>query len=253
VWDYFKVGGQDTEFGAFARRVLSISANSASCERLFSVYGSILTKYRSRLLLKNLMLNAELKMHTRDENIRDKEIRDRLKRRFETRTRAALQEARRVQNATSARNPSSLAASTSTQPLASTSTQPTISSNIASQTGTNTAPSTASESMVSSEDFENPPSSRFRDLIEEEVTRVERDKDVYDAIHMPARLLPGAYRKITITDLFDFDNEHWARKFEESALRTFKQELDIYELLDLDADGDLDIEVDESTAQVLLG
>lgn len=176
-------------------------------------------------------------MHTRDENIRDKEIRDRLKRRFETRTRAALQEARRVQDAASARNPSSLAASTSTQPLASTSTQPTISPDV---TG-------------SSEDFENPPSTPFQDLIEEEVTRVERDEDIYDAIHMPARLLPGAYRKIAIADLFDFNNEHWAQKFEESALRTFKQELEIYKLLDLDADGDLDIEVDESTAQVLLG
>lgn len=81
----------------FARRVLSISANSASCERLFSVYGNILTKHRSRLLVKNLTNNAELKMHIRDEHLRNKEAQLRQKRRFERRTKAELQDAQRLQ------------------------------------------------------------------------------------------------------------------------------------------------------------
>lgn len=81
----------------FARRVLSISANSASCERLFSVYGNIFTKHRSRLLVKNLTNNAELKMHIRDEHLRNKEAQLRQKRRFERRTKAELQDAQRLQ------------------------------------------------------------------------------------------------------------------------------------------------------------
>ncbi|KJA26430.1 hypothetical protein HYPSUDRAFT_120776, partial [Hypholoma sublateritium FD-334 SS-4] len=60
VYDGYKFGDQDPIFVAFARHILSISANSASCERLFSSYGSILTKYRTRLLLKNLTNTAEL-------------------------------------------------------------------------------------------------------------------------------------------------------------------------------------------------
>lgn len=97
MYDKYKNGSEDPIFVKFARRVLSISANSASCERLFSVYGNILTKHRSRLLVKNLTNNAELKMHIRDEHLRNKEAQLRQKRRFERRTKAELQDAQRLQ------------------------------------------------------------------------------------------------------------------------------------------------------------
>ncbi|KAF7794103.1 hypothetical protein EIP86_005233, partial [Pleurotus ostreatoroseus] len=63
-----------------AHRVLSICANSASCERLFSSFGTILTKLRSRLGNQTLLSLAELKMYIRDEHLRNGDIKQRLKR-----------------------------------------------------------------------------------------------------------------------------------------------------------------------------
>ena len=67
-----------------ARRILSITANSASCERLFSVFGSILTKHRNRLLQQNMLNQAELKMNIRNEHLRDAQRRSNLRKRFAT-------------------------------------------------------------------------------------------------------------------------------------------------------------------------
>ena len=53
-----------------AMHILSICANSASCERLFSTFGNILTKLRSRLGHNTMVDLAELKMHIRDEHLR---------------------------------------------------------------------------------------------------------------------------------------------------------------------------------------
>jgi hypothetical protein len=59
--------------------VLSICPNSASCERLFSVFGNTLTKLRNRLGNKTLMSLAELKMHIHDEHLRTGETKQRMK------------------------------------------------------------------------------------------------------------------------------------------------------------------------------
>jgi hypothetical protein len=53
-----------------ARRLLSICPNSASCERLFSHFGLILTKLRTKLSSKKLIDLAEMKLHLRDEHLR---------------------------------------------------------------------------------------------------------------------------------------------------------------------------------------
>ena len=72
-------------FILLAKRILSISANSASCERLFSVFGNTLTKLRSRLGTSTLTNLAELKMFIRDQH-RQGETKGRLKRVFKART-----------------------------------------------------------------------------------------------------------------------------------------------------------------------
>ena len=46
-----------------AKRILSFTANSASCERLFSVFGNTLTKLRNRTGTKTLHNLAEIKLH----------------------------------------------------------------------------------------------------------------------------------------------------------------------------------------------
>ena len=66
-----------------------------------------------------------------------------------------------------------------------------------------------------------------------------------------------AFRKLTIIDLFDFEQSYyWTSRLETSGLRGFDEELSIYDLLDLDAEGDDEIddgasEVNPSTGDVL--
>ncbi|KIJ08507.1 hypothetical protein PAXINDRAFT_88771, partial [Paxillus involutus ATCC 200175] len=70
VYDDYSFSGQPpTPFILLARRILTVTANSASCERLFSTFRSTLTKLRNRLGTGTLQALAELKMHIRDQQI----------------------------------------------------------------------------------------------------------------------------------------------------------------------------------------
>ena len=65
-----------------ANHILSICPNSASCKRLFSIFGNTLTKLRNCLGNQTLTSLAELKMHIRDEHLRSNETKSRVKRLF---------------------------------------------------------------------------------------------------------------------------------------------------------------------------
>ena len=56
----------------------------------------------------------------------------------------------------------------------------------------------------------------------------------------------------TIFELFDFSKTHWTTRYSKTALRSFDEELQAYELLDLDAQGEDDVDVDDVTASVLI-
>jgi hypothetical protein len=62
-------------------------------------------------------------------------------------------------------------------------------------------------------------------------------------------------RPIPIQELFDFRHAHWVDSYAKSARRNFDEELELYELLDLDAEGeeDVDVDIDDSTADILIG
>ena len=57
-----------------------------------------------------------------------------------------------------------------------------------------------------------------------------------------------------IHKLFNFTQKHWVDTFSKSAMQSFEEELELYELLDLDAGGEDDIanDLDEDTAEALL-
>jgi len=80
---YTFVGREEStsSFIKFAQRLLSVSANSASCERLFSVLGNILTKLRNRTGNSTLTDLGEAKLHICDEHIAAG-TKSRLKRQF---------------------------------------------------------------------------------------------------------------------------------------------------------------------------
>jgi hypothetical protein len=58
-----------------------------------------------------------------------------------------------------------------------------------------------------------------------------------------------------IQSLFDFSRTNWVEMYSRSSIRSFDEELELYEMLDLDADGeeDVDVNVDEDTGDILMG
>ena len=68
---------------------------------------------------------------------------------------------------------------------------------------------------------------------------VQPDDD-YDA---PGSIFnaPGLKISVTIEMLFDFNKEYWAHKANESSITaTLDEELEIWDILDIDADGEVD-------------
>ena len=57
---------------------------------------------------------------------------------------------------------------------------------------------------------------------------------------------------IPISQRFDFENDYWTKVFEQSLPRTFDRELELYELLDLDAEGKDLVGPDPASTQVLV-
>lgn len=68
---------------ALAKRLFSAGTNSASCKRLFSAFGNLLTKLRNRLTMPNMQNLADLTMHIKDEHRNNEEVHRRLRRHFE--------------------------------------------------------------------------------------------------------------------------------------------------------------------------
>lgn len=80
IWDGLSHPGSPLRpLHSIALHLLSICPNSASCKRLFSVFGAILTKWRNQLSTETLMLLAELKMYVHEEHVRNNVIKKQLK------------------------------------------------------------------------------------------------------------------------------------------------------------------------------
>lgn len=46
--------------------------------------------------------------------------------------------------------------------------------------------------------------------------------------------------KIRISDLFDLRNDYWKAALKDASIRSLAEEMELYELVDLDAEGELD-------------
>ena len=66
---------------------------------------------------------------------------------------------------------------------------------------------------------------------------------------------PSSGGKLTLVQLFNFQNRHWVDLFEECANSSYEEELALYELLNEDSatvDG-MEVDIDETTADILIG
>ena len=58
---------------------------------------------------------------------------------------------------------------------------------------------------------------------------------------------------LKLAEVFDFSNTHWLESVQSAQENSFEKELEFYELLDLDAEGEDDgsMDIDNTTEQVL--
>jgi hypothetical protein len=181
-----------------AQHIFSICANSASCERLFSLFGLILTKLRSRLALEKMLDLAELRLHLRDEYMRRGSVKDRLRR-----PRHIIPDPLPPQNKDT---------------------------------------TTTSSNEITPEI--TPETSRFdSDSDENSLTSIAEalgQRSELDDAEDPAAAFTSIFEQIQLQQLFNFSDDTWTKLMERIGMRSLDDELEFYELVELDAEGEAD-------------
>jgi len=179
-----------------AQRIFSICANSAPCERLFSLFGVILSKLRSRLALEKMLDLAELRLHLRDEYMLRGSIKDRLRH-----SRHIIPD-----------------------PLP---TQHKDTSAFSNEITPEVTPETRDFDL---DGDENSLTSIAAALCQQ----LELD-DVDDPM-----TFTSAFEQITPQQLFNFSDDTWTKLTARIGMRSLNDELEFYELVELDAEGEVD-------------
>lgn len=202
------------------------------------MFGTILTKRRAKLLAKKMTDQAELRLHLRDEHLREGSVMDRLKRK------------------TTSHRP------TEDQTIGQSSGVTTSNSDFISP---NHPPPSSGDSDIDMSDLDGDDtiqgssgdatrrsstrsfSSIARDLSREaqnaelEDDLADTDSDSEPAIQPPgtanANLRPS---KTPLKTLFDFSNTYWSTISSSTATSNLEDEMELHQLLDLDAEGDPD-------------
>jgi hypothetical protein len=92
---------------------------------------------------------------------------------------------------------------------------------------------------------------RFRDMAAWHSLSAQEDETDREPVTNPNVI----GRTVKLVELFNFTEPYWISQYERAAQRTFDEELELYELLDLDAEGEeqANIDVDDSTGEILIG
>jgi hypothetical protein len=218
-----------------ALHLFAICPNSASCERLFSTFGLILTKLRTRLGTAKLMDLAELKMHIRDEYIRSG-------RKKELRTRAFG-----VWN----EKGSSVSAEDGN-----------ISAALIHNTGSRAhTPADTDETFAPSEDSNDVASTSAEQSVHavqrgfNHIEQTLQDLAIGEAsepVNIDHRTSTDSF-SVPLRELFDFTNQNWVEVEKRSAVGSLNDEEELYDILDLDAPGEEALDYDlDSTFESLI-
>ena len=241
--------GELTPLQKLATRLLSVCCNSASCERLFSMFGLTLTRLRSRLRPQSMVDFAELRMHLRDEHLRCGLLKESLK--------------RKITSHSECKEPPEHP--TSVSPLPSTSQEIQRDDNDdhdsddhddgeeeeeeeddEEEEGEDEADELNSTGKGSSriQSFTSIARELGKKAAEVEAEESDSEDDIVEIMSFPA--------KIPLRDLFDFNNMFW-KVSQTSSMRSLSDEMELHQLLDLDAEGELDDEIafDQGNADVV--
>ena len=192
---------------------------------------------------------AELKMHICDEHSH-KQTKKRLKRVFQVRTNAEIAAAAAAAAAAATTATTTTTAAAAVTVVAGPGPSEPLRTTIA--TDSHQSPSSRIASidpeLSENNDGRLHTSNSFRSMIERHSRMVDDDNTDCEPVRSAISLTP-------IQSLFDFSRSHWVEIFARSTIRSFDEELKLYEMLDLDAEGDedIDIDVDDDTGDILLG
>jgi hypothetical protein len=91
--------------------------------------------------------------------------------------------------------------------------------------------------------------STFSEIIAQHTRLLDEDNEDNEPV------VSENWTNIPISRLFNFTNDSWSSRYGRFAALTFEEELELYDLLEMDAEGDDDPEVrfDETTQDILLG
>ncbi|CDO68226.1 hypothetical protein BN946_scf184913.g16 [Trametes cinnabarina] len=218
LWEDTRVADRPLRpLATLACHLLSVCANSASCERLFSVFGQLLTKLRNRLGTDTLTGLAELKMHLRDEYARAQGMKERLKRHC----------GRPAEDNCPIPPPAEPAPTQSAAP----------------PRGPESAPFGNNDLEWDAHDrsTDRPARGELRAIHEALSGASDRDTDYLDTRpSVQYRQANGQSKPFVrkISELFDFSSPDWVRRVEGFASLGLDEELELYELLDFDAPGE---------------
>jgi hypothetical protein len=241
-YDGLRIPGQPrTPLQTLACRTLTISANSASVERLFSLFGQILTKLRSRLRNDSeaMVMLAELKLHIRDEYKKSGAAKTRLRRHIAGAPRPLAGQDRQSQPRTE--SPLAVCAPAAPPSTSSPSQQQ-------SQPGPETPQADDTSSLASSAGPANAEGS-LDDIVESLLKLVDEEENIESHLSCTA-----SCSQIKLSELFDFTVECWMETAELTGSRGLQDELEFCELLDMDGSGeqDTDIMVDGMSEAILM-
>lgn len=218
-----KFGAENASIAVFFQR-LPGNANSASVERLFSLFGQILTKLRSHLRTEAMVMLAELKLHIRDEYKQNDTAKTRLRRHI-----AGPPRTSQSQPSTDAAEGPAPATAHYAGPVPSTS----LPSQQQSASCLGPEMPQADDALVSSA---GPAEGSLDDIVQRLLNLINTDKNTES--HTSPTASP-----IKLSELFDFTVGFWSKTAESTGLRGLEDELEFYELLDMDASGELDTDV----------
>lgn len=163
---------------------------------------------------------AELKLHIHDEYAKNTNAKQRLKRHIAGAPRSTETTQSAIQ-----------ASSSATAPLAQTSHSTEI---VEDETNDNTASSAG------------PAEGSLRTIADQLIAMANEDDNDDDQN-------AASPQKFTLTRLFDFTVDYWLKSSEATGYRGLQDELELYELIDMDASGELDTDIDvDSMAEALL-
>ncbi|KAI5994290.1 hypothetical protein EDC04DRAFT_2586339, partial [Pisolithus marmoratus] len=231
-------GGEKTPLQRIAFRLFAICANSVSCECLFSMFGLTLTRLCSRLCSEAMTSLAELQLHLQDEHVRSGEGKRKLKLCATTYSTASLQhgDSTTSQATTSSTPLEPQLQSSLTSPQAST--PPVVEDNLDTTPNPGMVEGTTTESA-----FEH--NLTITEIVSHLIASANDPENNEESIL--------SFEKLKISELFQFSNAHWLEITKTVTMRGLQEELELYELVELDAEGvpDDDPGLDSMTAAVI--